>query len=196
MVRRARPIVRAASGIVITKRFIFNGETIPDVSSVDFDNPLKINLAVCTETEDEELTADGTNVPTVPLYSRFLGMKGRITVIGPSASAVVHRWKIYKKPDGEDLLSDAGMMVDAGFHASTDSPTFREVRKFDMAKGMLFTNASTGITPVNYFIKRSAMKRVGPMRENDRITFAIAKDATGAASLLHGFGTLYFRANA
>lgn len=194
-VRRARPIIRAATGITLAKRMLLSGVTVPDVTAVDWDNPLKIQLLKCQESMDEEQEADGTSPAQVPLYSRLTGMRLNMQVVGPASSSVVHRWILHKKPDGEDLVSDATRMLTA-WHSSDDTQAQREFRKFTVAKGILITNASTGVTPLRVFVKRAAMKRISPFRENDILQLDIAKDATGISSTIHGFGTLWVRANA
>lgn len=194
--RQARRIVRAVSGTILAKRVILGGVTIPDVTAADWDNPVQIPLAVCQETMDEELESDGTNTAQVPLYSRLVGLKLNLQVVGPSSASVVHRWMLHKLPDGEELITDANRLTNTGFHSSDDTNPFREFRKMQLAKGMLITNSSTGVTPLRIFVKKAAMMRVAPMRENDVIRLDIAKDQTGIASTIHGFGTLYFRANA
>lgn len=195
MVRRARPIIRAATGIVLAKRVRLSGVTIPDISATDWDNPLQVSLAVAQETMDETLVADGTNVPTVPLYSRLLGLKLNLMLIGAQSSTNVMRWMLHKLPDGEELVSDATRLINA-FHTSADDTEMREFRKMQMAKGMTIINPNTAVSNFRVFVKKSALARVSPMREGDVIRFDIAKDAAGTTCLLHGFGTLYFKANA
>lgn len=194
-VRRARPIVRAATGITLSKRLLLAGVSIPDVTTVDWDNPLKIQLIKAQESMDEEQEADGTNPAQVPLYSRLIGMRFNLKVVGPGSSSVVHRWILHKKPDGEDLISDATRLLSA-FHSSDDTQAQREFRKFTVAKGMLITNQASGVTPLGIFVKKAAMKRISPFRENDILQLDIAKDATGISSTIHGFGTMWVRANA
>lgn len=145
---------------------------------------------------DEELESDGTNTAQVPLYSKLVGLKLNLQVVGPSSSSVVHRWMLHKLPDGEELITDANRMTNTGFHSSDDTNPFREFRKMQMAKGILITNSSSGVTPLRVFVKKAAMNRVGSMREGDVIRLDIAKDSTGVTSTIHGFGTLYFKANA
>lgn len=194
--RQARRIVRAVSGITLAKRIVLGGVTVPDITAADWDNPVGIDLAVCQETMDEQLESDGTNVAQVPLYSRLTAIKLNLQVVGPSSNSVVHRWILHKLPDGEELIADNLRLAGANFHSSNDEPAHREMRKYTLAKGILITNSSTGVTPLRIFVKRAAMKRVGPFRENDVLRLDIAKDQTGISSALHGFGTLYFKANA
>lgn len=196
--RRARSIVRAVSGITLAKRVLLPGLTIPDVTAADWDNALTIDLLECVEAQDEEVESDGTAIADAPLYSRLTAFKLRLTIIGPvgAGSANVFRWLLYKKPDGEAIAGTDLSAAGATFHSSNDTPTAREVRKMTMAKGVVYTNSSTGITGVRIFISRAAMKRISPLRENDRISLLIAKDALGTTATLHGFGTLYIKANA
>lgn len=189
MVRRARPIVRAASGTVLSKRFLLNKFDIPDVSATDFDNPVTVDLAECTETMDEEVESDGTNIADVPLYSRFTGIKANLVITAGSPSIV--RWMLFRSPDND--ISGANAM--AVFHASDDTATTRELRRNTLAKGILAISASSLANPLRVFVRRSAVKRVQSMREGDRIKLVLAKHADGTDADLSGFGTLYFRAN-
>lgn len=190
--RRARRVVRAVSGITIAKRIILGGVTIPDITSVDWDNPLDVGLVVAGDTVDEELESDGTNVAQVPNYSRLTGMKLELKILGSTSVTNVYRWYLYKKPDGESLRTS---LQGVAFHSSDDTPTERELRKMCVAKGMAISNPSSAVTQLRVFVRRKAWARISPMRENDRLTLLIAKDAGGTTSLLHGFGTVYARAN-
>lgn len=179
----------------MAKRVVANGLTIPDVTSVDWDNPLEFDLLQCSEAQDENAESDDTSIASVPLYSRIKSMRLDMKVIGPSSSAVVHRWMLIKRPDGETLVTNATALVGNNFHSSDDSTAQREWRKHVLAKGILITNSSTGVTPLHVNVRPSAWARNSPMRENDLITLLIAKDATGVASTLHGFGTIWVKAH-
>lgn len=178
---------------MLAKRIIFNDEVIPDVSAADFDNPLQINLAVCQEAQGEGTTTDGTNINTVPLYSKFVGLKVNLMVRDSSGAANTVRWMLHKLPDGEELITDANRLTDTGFHANTDDSTFRELRKCTLAKGIAYPDANRGQTGLRVFIKRDALKRNSLMREDDVIRLDLAKAATGTTCTLSGFGTMYFR---
>ena len=138
---RAKRIVRQVTGMTLAKRVILN-EAIPDVTSVDYDNPLLVDLLECVEAQDEEAESDGSSIADAPLYSRIAAMRLNLTIVGPASSTVAHRWKLYKMPDGEQLQTSSSMLTDSGFHISDDNPTAREARKYELAKGMLFTNQS------------------------------------------------------
>lgn len=192
---RARRVVRAVSGITLAKRVLISGVTIPDVTSVDWDNPLDINLLECVEAMNEETVSlgDGSAVADAPLYSRITGMKLDFKILGSTSVTNVYRWLMYKKPDGESLISS---LVQTSFHSSTDSPTQREMHKMTIAKGMVISNPSTAIANLRVFVSKAALKRIAPLRENDALAFLIAKDTAGTTSLLHGMGNIYVRANA
>lgn len=193
--RRVGRIARNATGIILAKRIRISGLTIPDVSAADWDNPLQVSLAIASEAQDETLVADGTNIPTVPLYSKLLSLKLQLIVLGATSTTNVYRAMIHKLPDGEELVADATRMINA-FHTSADDTEQREFRKMQMWKSMLVTNPNTAVVNTRAFIRRSAMRRVSPMREGDVIRLDIAKDTAGTTSILHGFGTMWFRANA
>lgn len=193
MVRRARPIVKAAMGISLSKRFILNRLTIPDVTAADFDNPLEVDLLECVETMDEEVESDGTNIADCPLYSRITSIRGKLIVEGNTSTSIMFRWLLYKMPDGEDLTAD---LQAATFHSSNDTPTLRELRKFTLAKGMFVANPSSAVSNVPLFIRKQALARVSPLRENDKIRLVIAKATEGTTGTLSGFGTITVRANA
>lgn len=188
--------VRRVTGITLVKRMVINRATIPDITAADFDNPLFIDLLVCRETMDEELestggTTAGTDIADVPLYSRLTSAKLNFLVEGSTSVSTYIRWFLYKMPDGESLRTGLG----SGFHNSDDSPTEREVRKMTMAKGHFILNPSTAVQNLRVFVSRQALKRVSPMRENDRIRILFAKAAEGTTCTVSGFGTMYVRAN-
>lgn len=190
MVRRARPIVRAVTGITLAKRTLLNALVIPDITSVDFDNELTVPLLECVEAQDEELESDGTNIATAPLYSRITSMNFHLMAHGFGAGSVL-RWMLAKEPDGETIVTNLATQ----FHTSNDTQNEREVRKMTIAKGMLFVNASNLAANINVRVSKSALQRISPLRENDQIMFHIAKDSTGTTGTLSGFGTIYLRAN-
>lgn len=197
-VRRVRKIARGANAITLVKRCIFSGLTIPDVTAADWDNPLNIDLAVAQEGAtgvQEDVESDGTSVATVPVYSRLTSLKLDLKILGATSTTNVYRWWLHKLPDGEELSTDATRLIGNNFHSSDDAPTQREQRKYIMAKGMVITNPNTAVTNLRVFVRKSAIERVARMSEQDVIRFDIAKDTAGTTSLLHGFGSLYFRAN-
>lgn len=192
--RRARPIVRAATGIILAKRVILDSLVIPDVTSANYDNPLQVGLLNCTEAgQEEEQESDGTNIATVPLYSRIVGMNLNFYVKAGASTDI--RWMLHKLPDGEELITDANRLA-GNFHASDDTNPMREFRKMQMAKGFFGISSDRLQARVPVFVRRAALKRVSPLREGDILRFDIAKHADGTTAALNGFGTIYVRANA
>lgn len=183
--------VRAAMGTTIVKRIVtpIAGLTIPDITATDFDNPLEFVLVECLETMDEEAISDGTVIADVPIYSRLKSMKLNLHISGVSAQTEF-RWLLYKEPDGESLVTNLA----AQFHQSDDTPTGRELRKQTLAKGMFVVNTADLARTLPIFVKRSTFARLGGMKENDRITLVIAKNAAGTTATLHGFGNIYVKA--
>lgn len=100
---------------------------------------------------------------------------------------------MYKMPDGEDLVAD---LQQATFHSSNDTPTQRELRKYTVAKGMLVVNPSTAVSQARIFVKRKALARIAPMRENDQLRMVFAKAAEGTTAQVSILGNIYVRANA
>lgn len=180
-------------GPIEAKRIILDALPIPDITSVAYDNPLAINLIVCQETVDEEVESNGTTIAEIPLYSRVVGMKLNLNVRSSVDDPLTLRWLLYKMPDGEVLIST---LADANFHSSDDSPTQRELRGLTLAKGILMTNASSGVNRLQVFIKRETLKRLGRMRENDRLRLTIAANAAATTqAAVSGMGTIYTRLN-
>jgi len=123
-------------------------------------------------------------------------MKLDMKILGASGQTNVYRWLLYKKPDGEAIAGTDLSAAGATFHSSNDTPTAREVRKMTLAKGIIVGNPSSAVSGLRPFVSRAAWARASPMRENDKITFLIAKDAAGTTSILHGMGNIYIQANA
>lgn len=194
--RRARSFVRkvvSKMGPVEAKRIVLDGISIPDKTAANYDNPVTISLLVCQESVDEELESDGTNVAQVPLYSKIVGFKFNGYIQGPVADALNCRWMLYKDEDGEAPVTS---LADGFFHSSNDTATLRELRARTLAKGMIHLNQSQGSTRLNLFIRRSTLKRLGSLRENDRIRLLLAIDGSPATQpAVYGFGALYCRLN-
>lgn len=143
---------------------------------------------------DEEVESDGAGaVADVPLYSKLMSLKANL-ILQSSITCVV-RWMLHKLPDGEELITDANRLTNTGFHSSDDTNPFREFRKMQVAKGFLVVPADKLAAPVRIFVRKQAWKRIAPMRENDVLRLDIAQ-STNATVTLHGFGTLYAKANA
>lgn len=189
MVQRARPIVRAATGTILAKRFIANKFDIPDVSATDFDNPVAFSLAECLEAQDEELESDGTNIATVPLYSRLVSIKANLFVTAGAQTFI--RWVLLRNPDAD--LTASTIMTE--FHTSDESSANRELRKNTLAKGYFALASDRLQSRIPIFIRRKAIARVQSFRENDRLTLVLAKHADGTDADMSGFGTCYFKAN-
>lgn len=194
---RARRVVRAVSGRIIVARVLVSKASIPDVTSVDFDNPLGFDLIGAAEAQNHEIestggTTIGTDVATAPLYSKVVAIKLQTMVHGSSAGGELVRWQLVKNPQGD--LSTAN--INASWHSSNDDATEREVRGFQLAKGQLLVSPSRLQTPVRIFIRRKTMARLGSLREADRLRFVVSKDATGTTLQLTMWGNIYLRANA
>lgn len=189
---RARKVVRAVSGITLAKRVILDDISIADITSANFDNPTQVNLLTCIEAQDEELESDGTNVATAPLYSRIVAIKLNLLLKAPSGTHV--RWMLHKLPDGEELVTDANRLA-GNFHASDDTNPMREFRKMQLAKGITAIASDKLATSMRVFVRKKALARVSPLRENDVLRFDVAKHADGTTATLSGFGTIWLRAN-
>lgn len=189
MVRRARPIVRAATGIVLAKRVLLNQLTIPDITAADFDNPLSIDLLRCIEAQDEEVESDGTNIADTPLYSRITGMRMNLFIKAGAATDI--RWMMHKSPDNDITVTSLA----TDFHNSNDTQPQRELRKMTVAKGYFAIGSDRLLTRFPIFVSKKALARISPMRENDRLRLVVAKHGDGTTATLSGFGTIYVRAN-
>lgn len=189
----ARPIVRAVNGITLSKRVILDSVALSDASAANFDTSTNINLLDCLEAQDEELSSNGTNIATCPLYSRVTSMRLNLIVRATTASMV--RWVLHKRPDGETNAYTTSL-VDSTFHGAADTQAMRELRKYTLAKGMFVISPDRQATNVRIFVRRKAWARASPMRENDRITLTLAKDTAGTTGTIDGFGTIWVRANA
>lgn len=191
--RRARSFIRrtvANMGPIEAKRLVLDNVTIPARTASDYDNPLQIGLVVCQETVDEEVESTSATIAQVPLYSKVVGLKMNL-MIHAAASTDRFRWMLYKRPDGEGLITTG--LVDAIFHSSDDAQNNRELRANTLAKGFFVGSDKTaGRLPL--FVKRSTLKRLGNLRENDRIELIIAKSGASTANIT-GFGTTYVRLN-
>lgn len=190
--RRATKFVRKVAstmGPIEAKRIQFTALAIPADGGTDFSSELRIPLLQCSETVDEELESDGTNTAQVPLYSKVVAMKLDFRAF--TSSGGIYRWMVAKEPDGEQLASS---LTDSFFHSSNDAPTGRELRSTTLAKGHFLHNGSSSNHAIRFFIKKSTLKRLGSLRENDVIAFYIASSLNTADSIT-GFGTIYCRLN-
>lgn len=160
------------------------------MTSADYDNGVTVDLLECVETMDEEVESNGSTVADTPLYSRITGM--RLNLLLQAANACKIRWMLYKKPDGETLVS---ALTDANFHSSNDVQNNRELRKYTVAKGLAFVSPDRLAAPLNLFVRRQAWKRISPMREGDMLSLILAKEADGTTATLSGFGTIWVKAN-
>lgn len=187
-----RRTVRAVTGKVLAKRVLLDDLTVPDVTSVNYDNPLVVGLlqAPSDGSLDEEVESDGTNVASVPTYSRITGM--RLNFICSAGSATEVRWMLVKDEDNEGSLTSLATQ----FHNSDDTLIARELRRNTLAKGLMRISADRLQQNIPIRISRKALQRTGGMKENDRIEFHIAKQAAGTTVQLSGFGTIWVKANA
>lgn len=195
--RRARSFVRRTvlgMGEILPKRALMDLQAITASTTVNqFDAaPTEFDLLVCQESQDDELEADGTNVPTAPLYSSLVGIKLQLMTYLLTAGQRV-RWMLYKQPDGESLATTT--LLSSRFHDSADDAVGRELRGLVLAKGMFVASDKTaGIQKI--FVRRSALRRIGrSLRENDRIAFVIENSATSSAGNFTLWGTLYVRSH-
>lgn len=185
----ARPIIKAATGISLVKRVLVDSATIPDITSVNYDNVLSISLLECTEAQDEEAESDGSAVADCPLYSRITGLRLQGHFQASTASYV--RWMLYKSPDNDISITS----LVSTFHNNNDTQGEREIRKNTMAKGWTYVNPGNSGSPFKCFVSREAMKRISPMKENDVIKLVLAKDAAGTTIPFNLWGQFRIRAN-
>lgn len=191
----ARPIVRAATGTVLVKRVLVNKFSIPDVSAADFDNPVRFDLIGGSEAQDEQIestggTTIGTDVATSPLYSRVIGLKLNMIVVGQGGEFV--RWSLNKNNDNDESVAD----MNTFWHSSDDTDAAREIRQNQMAKGLLVVNADRLETRAKVFVRRQTLKRLGSLKEDDRLSMAFSKDATNTTCTVTVWGNIYVKANA
>lgn len=191
--RRARSFIRrtvAAMGPIERKAVVLESHSIPARSASIYDNPTTVGLLVCQETVNEETESDGTNVAEAPLYSKVVGMKMQLMLHGMSANQIV-RWMLVKDVDNEGAVTN---LTDTFFHNTNDTPTDRELRARTLAKGFVIGTDKTG-QRLNLFIRRNTLKRLGNLRENDRLELILASSTSDTGAKLTGFGTIYIRAN-
>lgn len=192
--RRARSFVRrivAKMGPIEPKRILLDNVAIPARTSVAYDNPVTIGLLTSTESVDEELESDGTNIAQVRPYSKVVGMKLNLQIFNNAATGGDRiRWMLVKDVDNEGALSS---LVDANFHSADDTPTARELRARTLAKGFLTCSDRTA-QRLSVFVRRKTLQRLGALRENDRFELLLAVSGSGAAAI-SGFGTIYVRMN-
>lgn len=191
--RRARSFVRRTvvnMGTIHAKRVLCEGLTVPDISATAYDNALSIPLLTCLEAQDEELESDGTNIATAPLYSKLVGMKMDIKVRGTVNDSNVIRWVLFKSPDN-DITAQS--MMD-NFHNSDESTTARERRQNMLSKGYFLLNKSSGVSNLRIFVRKQTLRRLGKLKENDRIYLAMAMNAAATTNpLVYIMGTLYVK---
>lgn len=187
---RARRIVRAVSGITLSKRIVLDGVTIPAESAVNYDNPLKVSLLRCIEAQDEAVESDGTNIADAPLYSRLVKLRLQFGIRGNAGQNF--RWMLVKFPDGDDSITS--LANNGQFHVSDETTSGREIRKNILSKGFFMLNSSALAGNIPIRVSRQALRRMGSLRETDVISFVIASDSSASASL-HGFGTIWVKAN-
>lgn len=193
MVRSARPIIRAATGITLAKKVELDAVTIPAESAANYDNPLVVPLLTCLEAQDETLESNGTTIATIPLYSRLIAMRLQFNVLAGAASQGF-RWILFKNVDNDTTVTS--LANNSGFfHDTNETDAARAMRGLTIAKGFFISNASSNVNRVPIFVRKDAMKRISPFREDDRLTFVIAQNS-GTGASLHGFGTLWVKANA
>lgn len=195
--RRARSLIRrtvSKMGPIEAKRIILDAVNIPAKSSAVYDNPLQLSLLVCQETMDEELESDGTNIATVPLYSKIVSLKANLMIHNVSANERI-RWMLIKDTDNDIVtgITSALILTDSVFHTSNDSTTQRELRANTLAKGFFVASDKTA-GRLSLFVKRNTLKRLGSLREGDRLKLLIATSSASVSSLT-GFGTIYCRLN-
>lgn len=186
---RIRRLVRAATGRVIGRRILFDQVAVNDVTSVSYDNATTIGLLKCGETNDDELVADGTNIPDAPLFSQVVAIK--LQLVYDAASATTLRWVLWRDVDNEGLITSLATQ----FHSSSDSPAIREINKNIIAKGIFRVPASGLMTNKTVFVRKKTLRRLGSLREGDRIELMVAKAAEGTSGTVSGFGTIYVRVN-
>lgn len=185
---RARRVVRAVQGQLVVRRINVFRQSIADITSADFDAATASQWIICQESINDETEATGSTPAEIPLFSRVKAIKVQVTIAEASAACWV-RWALFKSPDG-DLTSQN--VID-NWHVSDDNPTAREVRKNILAKGEFFIDPNRLSRTFRIFISRAAMARISPMREGDRINFAVAKDGQGTTLALTAWGNVWFQ---
>lgn len=189
--RRARSFIRRTmhnSGRIEAKRILLN-DFAPGANATPYTTITSVGLISCAESVDEEQEADGTTAPTCPLYSKVVSIKLNLSWDQMGAARRL-RWMIYKDTDNESPVSS---LADAIFHSSDDTPTMRELRKNTLAKGWVIPKADSLMGKLVIRIRRSTLRRLGSLRENDRIKLILAANSSTSVGVVNGFGTLYVR---
>lgn len=176
-------------GPIEAKRVILTNQAIAAKVTTDFDTPTTIGLLTTGETTDEELESNGTTIAEARNYSKVVGMKLNLVTHGWTTGTIV-RWMLVKDVDNEGAITS---LADSFFHNSDDTPTARELRARTLAKGFFVASDKTA-SRVSIFVKRSTLKRLGSLREGDRLELVLAQSSTDNGKLT-GFGTIYVRMN-
>lgn len=180
-------------GPIEVKRIQLDDLSVPDISAVSYDNALSIPLIVAQESVDEEIESDGTSIAQCRPYSKIVGFRLQLFIRFTGADPITIRWMLEKQPDGEALHTG---LDDTIFHSSNDTPTNREIRKNTLAKGIVLSNLSSGVSRLNVFVRRTTMKRLGALRENDRWRLLLTMNTSVTTQpKVFGIGQLYVRMN-
>lgn len=189
--RRARGFVRRTvrnMGRIEPKRVILT-DFAPGANATPYTTVTTCGLVVCQESVNEETESNGTTIAEVPLYSRIVAIKLKLAWFNMGASRYM-RWMLIKDPDNEGALTS---LADADFHSSDDTPTARELRKNTLAKGWVIPSADGLMKNINIFIRKKTLRRLGSLREGDRIKLVLAANSATSVGQVSGFGTIYVR---
>lgn len=189
--RRIGRIARNATMPMTVKRFVIDELSVPADGGTNFSVPLVIPLLTSVDGgTNAETESDGTNIAECNPYSRVVKIKGSLKVIGLSSGDVI-RYMLYKDEDNEGMVTS----LQTQFHNSNDDASNRELRARILSKGILVPGSGGYVTINLGAIRRKTLRRLGLMKENDRIELAIAGNDASSPGTVNGFGSIYVREN-
>lgn len=146
-------------------------------------------LLLCDDDPDYDQLIDGTNPAECQPGSRILALQLHLQLLACPVGEVLE-WVLYKDPDAV-LTSSVGIST---LYTQDKTANGIILRKNTLAAGHVIVDAtSRSVQPIIVNIPRKALRRIGPMQENDVLRMVFTLTAAASNADLYGRGRIKFR---
>lgn len=146
-------------------------------------------LLLCDDDPDYDQLIDGTSPAECQPRARILAIQMHLQLLALPVGEVLE-WILYKDPDAI-LTATTGIGT---LYTQDKTANGLILRKNTLAAGHVIVDAtSRSVQPITVNIPRKALRRIGPMQENDVLRMVFTLTAAASNGDLYGRGRIIFR---
>lgn len=148
-----------------------------------------LNLLVCDDDPDYDQLIDSVTPAECAPGSRILAIQMHFQWVANGGDNELVEWILFKNRDG---VIAAGTGIGT-LYTQDLTATGRFLRKDTIAAGHTIFDSNHATPEIRINIPRKALRRLGPMQENDKLMMCFTHTAAAGNSTLYGRGRIITR---